>query len=144
MPVLNEHGLRGFHLALEAIFYDTLASIEIELGVSLALLHCGEGSNVLFGEGAERIFVDSTGEVEVEISTLVEALSIELLDLFVVSLVEVSECELCLAGVVAIEGAANRVAKCLLRILISVLLSVAMIFEHFAVIISVVHLLLET
>ena len=107
LPELNEHCLRSFHLAFEAIFNNTLARIEIELRVSFTFLHSRERSDVLFGEGAERILVYSTGEIEVEVATFAETLSIELLNLFVVGFFQISKRELRLARVVAINCCAN-------------------------------------
>ena len=66
VPELNEHGLRAFEFTLETIHEHARARTNAEVGVSFALLHAGKRCDVLLAEGAKRIFVECSDEVEIK------------------------------------------------------------------------------
>ena len=74
----------------------------LAVGVSFAFLHSLERRDVLFCEEAEAIYVEVTSEVEVEVATSVVAFSVETLDSFVVSLVDVCQLDAVGTWVIAV------------------------------------------
>ena len=64
---------------------------EVTVGVVFAFLHAGQGSDVLLHEGAERVFVDVTGEEEVKVAHRCKALAVDLAYAVIVGLGQVRE-----------------------------------------------------
>ena len=120
VPELNEHGLRTLEFTLETIHEHALAGTNAEVGVSFALLHAGERGDVLLAEGAKRIFVECSGEVEIEIAGGSEAFAVEAFDLVVAHLVEIGKFEGLGAGIRRIERGAHGVAEGFLRIFVGI------------------------
>ena len=117
---MNEHGLRTLEFTLETIHEHALAGTNAEVGVSFALLHAGERCDVLLAEGAKRIFVECSNEVEIEIAGGSETFAVEAFDLVVAHLVEVRDFERFDSRVGIVDGRAHGVAEGFLRILVGI------------------------
>ena len=101
----HEHkGLRCLHLTFEVVDVLTGNGREVTVGVVFAFLHAGQGSDVLLHEGAERVFVDVTGEEEVKVAHRCKALAVDLAYAVIVGLGQVREFLSGSQWVVAVDG----------------------------------------
>ena len=144
VPNLDEHRLRCFELTFKAVEEHALARTNAEIGIRFALFHSRQRSDILFAEGAKRIFVECSGEVEIKIAgSIIETFAVEAFDLVVAHLVEVRDFERFDSRVGNVDGRAHRVGESLLRILVRIFQLRAQRSHHIVVGIGIVRRFLE-
>ena len=110
-PQLHDDGLGRFHGAVEVVVVHTVNVADFAVDELFALLHALQRSDVLLGEGAQRVEVEVTREEEVEVAAGGKAFAVEALHHFVVSLFQVGQLQGACQRVVAKDGAGDGVAE---------------------------------